>query len=132
MGKDKKYGAAAVRNYNCIMAQRHRDEARARQKQMRDVTDWTFTWPRGTDRDDCEKHLNNKDLPRLGNNWIDVDDGAVTLYESRKCQSVLVELRDINHDRVKRVVISDGLKNVCWATNLGMHLVDGDYGSRKN
>ena len=34
------------------------------------------------------EHLNNKDLPRLGNNWIGVDDGAVTLYVSRNCQSV--------------------------------------------
>ena len=132
MGKDKKYGAAAVRNYNCIMAQRCRHEARARQKQMRVVTDWSFTWPWGTNRNDCEEHLNNKDLPRLGNNWIDVDDSALTLYVSRNCQSVSVQLRDINHDRVTRVVISDGLKTVCWATNLGTHLVDGDYGSRKN
>ena len=59
---------------------------------MRVVMDWTFTWPWGTDRDECEEHLKNEDLPRLGNNWIDVDDGAVTLYVSRNCQSDLVEL----------------------------------------
>ena len=84
---------------------------------MRVVMDWTFTWPWGTDADDCDKHLDNTHFPRLGNNGIDVNDSAVTLYIARSCKSVLVELRNINQKRVTRGVMSDGLKTVCWATN---------------
>ena len=92
---------------------------------------WTFTWPQGTDADNCDEHLDNMDLPRLGNNWIEVNDCAMTRYVSRACMSVLVKLRNINQKRVTRVVISDGLKTVCWATNSGTYMVDGDYGTKK-
>ena len=125
MGKDSKHCAKTDRNYKRIMAQKRR------RSPMRVVTDWTFTWPRGTDADNCDEHLDNTDLPRLGNNWIEVNDGAVTLYVSRTCKSVSVKLRNINQKRVTRVVISDGLKTVCWAINSGMYVVDGDYGRKK-
>ena len=96
-----------------------------------EIKDWTFTWPRGTKPDDCDVEITNKDLPRLKNNWIKFDDGAVNFTVNNDIKSVSVKLRNINTNRVTRVVINDNLKNMCFATNCGMFLVDGDYGAQK-
>ena len=93
MGKDEKYGWAVLRKYNHIMGQKCRHEAKERRLRMREGTDWTFTWPKCTDLEDCDEKLHNSHLPRLRNNWIDVEDGVVTLYVDRTCKSMLVELR---------------------------------------
>ena len=81
--------------------------------------------------DDCDVEITNKDLPRLKNNWIKVDDGAVTFTVNNDIKSVSVKLRNINANRVTRVVINDNLKNMCFATNSGTFLVNGDYGAQK-
>lgn len=83
MGKDEKYGQAVLKKYNHIMGQKHRCEAKERRLRMREVTDWTFTWPKCIDPDDCYKKLDNSDSSRLENNWINIEDGAVTLYVDR-------------------------------------------------
>ena len=107
MGKDEKYGWTVLRKYNHIMGQKHRQEPKERRLRMREVTDWTFTWPKHTDLEDCDEKLDNLDLPRLGNNWIDVEDSAVTLYVDRTYKSVLFEHRNINAKHITRIIISD-------------------------
>ena len=98
---------------------------------MRVVQDWSFTWPRWTPADKYDIEFTNEDLPRYGNNWIIVDDGAVTFRVNNNVKSVSVQLRNISKDRVSRVVIDDYIKNMCYAVNGGSFLIDGDYGPNR-
>ena len=90
-----------------------------------------FTWPRGTKPEECDVEITNDNLPRLRNNWIRVDDGAVTFTVNNDVKSVSVKLRNINANQVTRVVIDDYLKNMCFVTNSGTFIIDGNYGARK-
>ena len=98
---------------------------------MRVVQDWSFTWPRGTPADKCDIEFTKRDLPIYGNNWIIVDDGAVTFRVNNNVKLVSVQLRNISKDRVSKVAIDDYIKNMCYAVNGGSFLIDGDYGPNK-
>ena len=67
--------------------------------------DWSCVWPRGTPANTCEVTLTNRDLPRLGNNWIKSEDGCVTLRVGNHVKSVNVQLRDINQSRMTRLKV---------------------------
>ena len=123
--------SAATCTFDRIMAQRQRCNHNHTKKTMRVVQDWSFTWPRGTAADKCDIELTNEDLPRYRNNWIKVDDGAVTFRVNNNVKSVSVQLRNISKDRVSRVVIDDYIKNMCYAVNGSSFLIDGDYGPNK-
>ena len=85
--------SAAKCKFDRIMAERQR--CNHTKKTMRVVQNWSFTWPRGTPADECDIEFTNEDLPRYGNNWIIVDDGAVTFRVYNNVKSVSVQLRNI-------------------------------------
>ena len=106
--------------FDRIMAQRHR--CNHTKKSMRVVQDWSFTWPRGTPAEDCDIEFTNKDLLRYRNNWIIVDDGAVTFTVNNNVKLVSVQLKNMSKDRVTRVVIDDYRQNMFYAVNGSSYL----------
>ena len=86
---------------------------------------WIFSWPVGTNKDDCDEKFMNQHLMYLGNRHIETQNKAIVLYMSVRSASCHVELKDRLDLSVMRVVVKKGVTTVCYAMNGGIQVFKG-------
>ena len=98
-----------------------------------EVKDWVFLWPEDS-QEPCDHEVNRQTVPRLGNNWIKAKDGCLTVQVDPNVETVSVNLKNVNYERVKRIEVNDGHRIMFTAKYDGgaLSVEDGGYGPSKN